>query len=86
MPRAAGSWLYDLKPTRADLILVICLAVVFSWMGLGGTRVGELLAPLLGGATGPDTHPGLALDILTGILLAGATAAAAALLGRADRR
>jgi polar amino acid transport system permease protein len=68
--RAPGSWLYDLKPTRADFILVVCLAVVLSWMGLGGTRVGGLLAPLLGGATGPGTEPGFALDILTGILIA----------------
>jgi len=68
--RASGSWLYDLKPTRADFILVVCLAVVLSWMGLGGTRVGGLLAPLLGGATGPGTEPGFALDILTGILIA----------------
>jgi polar amino acid transport system permease protein len=68
--RAPGSWLYDLKPTRADFILVACLAVVLAWMGLGGTRVGGLLAPLLGGATGPGTEPGLALNILTGILIA----------------
>ena len=68
--RAPGSWLYDLKPTRADFIMVACLAVVLAWMGLGGTRVGGLLAPLLGGATGPGTEPGLALNILTGILIA----------------
>jgi polar amino acid transport system permease protein len=68
--RAPGSWLYDLKPTRADFILVVCLAVVLSWMGLGGTRVGGLFAPLFGGATGPGTEPGPALDILTGVLIA----------------
>ena len=68
--RAPGSWLYDLKPTRADFVLVACLAVVLSWMGLGGTRVGGLLAPLFGGATGPGTEPGPALDILTGVLIA----------------
>ena len=56
--RAPGFWLLDLKPTRADLILVVCLAVILSWMGLGGTRVGGLLAPLLGGATGAGTPRG----------------------------
>jgi polar amino acid transport system permease protein len=68
--RAPGSWLYDLKPTRGDIILIACLAAVLAWMGLGGTRVGGLLAPLLGGATGPDAEPGLILNVLTGILIA----------------
>ena len=40
-------------------------------MGLADTSAGGLLAPLLGGATGPGTEPGMFLDILTGVLLAG---------------
>ncbi len=65
-----GSWLPYLKPTRADIVLVVCLAVLLTWMGLGGTRAGGLLAPLFGGATGPGAQPGFLLNAATGILLA----------------
>ncbi len=41
-------------------------------MGLGDSRVGGLLAPLLGGAVGPKAEPNFALDIVVGVLLAGA--------------
>ncbi len=48
------------------------LAIAFIWMGLGDTRIGGLLKPLLGDAVGPGAAPNVAIDILTGILLAGA--------------
>lgn len=59
-----------MKPTPAEAMLVVALAVILSWMGLGGTSVGGLIAPLVGGATGEGTEPGLVLHILTGILIA----------------
>lgn len=68
----ARSWLHDARPSPAEAACVAALAVVLIWMQLAGTRVGGLIAPLTGGATGPGTSPGLALHALTGLLVAGA--------------
>ncbi|WP_024848662.1 amino acid ABC transporter permease [Aminobacter sp. J41] len=68
----ARSILERLKPSRAEAIVICCLAVALIWLQLGGTRLGGLIAPLTGGATGPDTEPGFFLHALTGILIAAA--------------
>lgn len=68
----ARSWLDEARPSLAEAAVVAVLAVVLIWMQLGGTRIGGLIAPLTGGATGPGTAPGLALHALTGLLVAGA--------------
>lgn len=53
-------------------MVIACLAALLTFMQLGGTAVGGLIAPLTGGATGPGTEPGLMLHLLTGLLVAGA--------------
>lgn len=71
-PSEAGSWLAHMKPTAGEVVLIVLLAAALSWMGLANTAVGGLVAPLVGGATGRGTEPGIAFDILTGVLIAGA--------------
>lgn len=74
-PRAqfsARAWLEGAKPSGVEAAAIACLAVLLIWMQLGGTRIGGLIAPLTGGATGPGTTPGFALNALTGLLVAGA--------------
>ncbi|MDN2566236.1 amino acid ABC transporter permease [Aquibium sp. A9E412] len=68
----SGTWLTDIRPSRGEVVFFGCLAVFLSWLGLGDTRVGALLAPLIG--AGPEAEAGLALHIATGVLLAGAVA------------
>src|SRR5690606_18381604 len=61
-----------ITPSRTEVIVIACLAALLIWMQLGGTRVGGLIAPLTGGATGPGTEPGLFLHAVTGLAVAGA--------------
>ena len=70
-PPAGGSWLLEIRPSALEVGLIALLAVVLSALGLGGTAAGGLLAPLLGSVE-PGQAPGLALNIATGVLLAGA--------------
>ena len=48
------------------------MAILLIWLQLGGTRIGGLIAPLTGGATGEGAEPGWGLHVLTGLLVAGA--------------
>ncbi len=54
----------------------LALAALLTWMELGGTRAGGLLAPLVGF----PAEPGFALHLATGLLLSGALWANVALL------
>src|SRR5690606_22638592 len=59
----------NVRPGALEIGFFLCLAVVLAWLGVGGTRLGGLLAPIVGGAAGPDAEPGLALNILVAVLL-----------------
>ena len=61
-----------IKPSRTEVIVIACLAALLIWMQLAGTRIGGLIAPLTGGATGPGTEPGFFLHAVTGLAIAGA--------------
>jgi len=66
------SWIDDARPSLMEAGAIALLALVLIWLQLGGTRVGGLIAPLTGGATGEGATPGMALHVLTGLLIAGA--------------
>jgi polar amino acid transport system permease protein len=68
----AESWLARARPSRIEAGAVFLIVVLLVWMGLGGTRAGGLVAPLLGGATGEGQEVGFGLHLATGILLGGA--------------
>lgn len=61
-----------IKPSRTEVMVIACLAALLIWMQLAGTRIGGLIAPLTGGATGPGTEPGFFLHAVTGLAIAGA--------------
>jgi polar amino acid transport system permease protein len=64
-----GSWLYDIRPSLWEVIAVVFLTIMLSAFGLSGTKVGSLVAPLVGG--GAHTQS-LLLNIATAALIAGA--------------
>ncbi len=68
----ARSWLDAAKPSLVEALAIGFLAILLVWLQLGGTRVGGLIAPLTGGATGEGAEPGWLLHVLTGLLVAGA--------------
>jgi polar amino acid transport system permease protein len=68
--RPAPSLLLNVhRPGAVEIGFFVCFAIVLAWLGVGGTRVGGLLAPIVGGAAGPDAEPGLALNLLVAVLL-----------------
>src|SRR5690606_26386450 len=72
--RSEGAAMPRLRWTEAAAMA--CLVALFTLMGLGGTRIGGLFAPLLGGLS----VGGFMSDLATGVLLAGAVWANAALI------
>ena len=68
----ARSWLDAARPSRGEAVAIACLAALLIWLQLGGTRIGGLIGPLTGGATGEGAEPGWVLHVLTGLLVAGA--------------
>lgn len=68
--RPSPSWLLDIRPTALEIAIFVGLALVLAFLGVGGTSLGGLVAPLVGGAAGPDAQPGIALNLLVGVLIA----------------
>jgi len=70
-PPARRSWVERLSTSPLEAGLILALGVLLALAGVGGTVVGGLVAPLLGGSTGEGAAPGLATNLVAGLLLAG---------------